>query len=94
MRQLAGNGCEGTVSGMHLVERNDDGTYRCCQCARDFAAIPWTMLEQDGGRGECDECGDYRWHLNVVNTPKGTKKELCNRCTESFCGGNYHGAHT
>ena len=37
-------------------------------------------------KGECDECGDYRWHLFLYTNEESTLA-LCNGCGEALVTG-------
>lgn len=42
----------------------------------------------DWDKGECDECGDYRWHLFLYTNGESTLA-LCNGCGEALVTGEY-----
>lgn len=49
----------------------------------------WRKLNE-WNKGECDDCGNYRWHLWVYVGPAGRRLELCNDCGSSRVSGDYY----
>lgn len=88
--KTVGSDCVETSDARHVLRQEANGIWHCVQCASEFKWLPWTVLERESVRqGHCDECGYHRWWLSVVETPSGTREELCGSCTDDFVKGCY-----